>query len=161
MHRVIGHATINIVGDGAGALCGVGEGAADSDLVAGLGDGVDEGVIGTPEEGVHEGGVVQERALQEGDIWEGLELFGDEALEGVDLRAHRISDGGRDADERRRLSPGRVDHGYRLLRLCHSVCEGVVIGIGGGGGLVEVGGGGGRTREGSFSKGPAEEGGSG
>lgn len=117
---VIGHAAVNIVGDGAGAFGGVGEGAADGDLVPGLRDGVDKRIVGALEEGVHERGVIEEGTLQEGNIGQSLELFGDQAFERMDLRAHRISDSGGDPDERGRLSPSRIHHGYRFLRLCHT-----------------------------------------
>lgn len=37
----------------------------------------------------------------------------------MNLSADRVADGGRDADERGRLSACPVDHGDSLLRLCH------------------------------------------
>lgn len=53
VHGVIGHAAVDVVLDCAGALGGVCEIAADSDLVAGLGGGVNEGQLGALEELVH------------------------------------------------------------------------------------------------------------
>lgn len=119
MNGVVGHAAVDKVLDGAGAFRGVGEGASDSDLVTGLGGRVDEGQVGAVEEGIHHGDIAQQRTLEEGDIGEGFELLGDDALEGVDLSAHVVTDGGGDADERGGLAAGRVHDGDGLALLGH------------------------------------------
>lgn len=116
---VVGHAAVDVVLDGASALGGVGEGASDSDLVTGLGSRVDEGQVGAVEEGVHHLHIAQQRALEEGNIGEGFELLGDDALEGMDLSAHVVADGGGDADERGGLAAGRVHDGDSLALLGH------------------------------------------
>lgn len=119
VNRVIRHTAVDVVGDGTGAFGGVGQGAADGDLVAGLGHGIDESERGTLEEGVHQFDIARQWALEEGDIRQVLQLLRDDSLERMDLRAHREPHGGRDADQGRRLSSGRIDDGNGLVWLCH------------------------------------------
>lgn len=111
MHRMIRHTAIDVVLDSAGALSGVCERAADGDLVAGLGGGVDEGEGGALEESVYKRGIVEQWALEEGDVGEALELLGDDAFEGVDLGADLVPNGRGDADERGSLAAGGIDDG--------------------------------------------------
>lgn len=68
MHGMIRHTAVDVVLDCAGAFGGVCQVVADGDLVAGLGGGVDEGELGAFEELVHQGGVAEQRALQERHI---------------------------------------------------------------------------------------------
>lgn len=133
MHRVIRHTAIDVMLDGTGALSGVCERAADGDLVAGLGGGVDEGEGGALKKGVYKGGIVEQWALEEGDVGEALEFLGDDAFEGVDLGANLVADSRGDADERRSLAAGGIDDGDSF----HAV-------VGGGEGR-----GGGETNEGT------------
>lgn len=111
MHRMIRHTAIDVVLDSAGALSGVCERAADGDLVAGLGGGVDEGEGGALEESVYKRGIVEQWALEEGDVGEALELLGDDAFEGVDLGADLVANSRGDADERGSLAAGGIDDG--------------------------------------------------
>lgn len=90
---VIRHAAVDVMLDGSRSLGCVGQTTSNSNLIASLGSGVYKSKRCAFEEGVHELDIVQQRALEEGDIGKPEELLGDDAFEGVDLSSHLVSDG--------------------------------------------------------------------
>lgn len=111
MGGVVGHGTVDVVGDGARAFGGVGQIAADGYLVASLRGGVYEGEICAVEEGCYQRRIVEERALEEGNVGQAGELLRDDAFEGVDLGTHAIADGRGNADQGGGLAARGIDYG--------------------------------------------------